>query len=227
MSEFRRPLVGVLLALCASVSSASRSIVPPAFNAEMMQTNHDQDNHRMALAFWLSTEMFRNSLAGQMKPDEIQRFVAVLKGYAIYAVIDATLDTNGATIVSSDRARMRSSARLRLGDRAPRAAVPESELPQGVRIAVQVLKPLMVSMLGKFGDSMEFVVFNDADEHGNSLADPRGSLVVALTFDQESFAWHLPLVSLQPLRVDPATGDTFPGDFDFSPFTGNKLAPAK
>lgn len=227
MSKFTRPLVGVLLALCACVSLASRSIAPPAFNAEMMQTRHDHDNRRMALAFWLSTDMFRNSMAGRMTPDEIQRFAALLKGYAIYAILDASLDGENATIVSADRAQMRSSARLRLGDRAPRAALPESELPQGVRIAVQVLKPMMASMLGKFGDSMEFVVFNDADEHGNSLADPHGSLVAALTFDQESFAWRLPLVSLLPLRVDAATGDTFPGDFDFNPFTGNKLAPAK
>lgn len=98
-----------------------------------------------------------------------------------------------------------------------------TELPKGVRAATQVLKPLMASMLGKFGDAMEFVVFNDADEHGNSMADPRAKLLVTLSFDQESFTWRLPLVSLQPVRVDPETGDTFPGDFDFNPFTGTRL----
>ena len=225
MSDIRRPLVGALLALCASVSFASRSIVPPRFNAEMMQT-HQDDTH-FALAIWLSTEMFKNSVAGKMKPSEVQEVADALKGYAIYGLIDATLDSDEGTIVSGDHAQMRSSARLQLGDRAPRAIVPVSDLPSGVRAAVQVLKPLMASMLGKFGDSMEFVAFNDADEHGNSLADPRGNLVASLSFDKELFVWRLPLVSLRPLRIDPATGDTFPGDFDFSPFTGHKLELAK
>ena len=50
---------------------------------------------------------------------------------------------------------------------------------------------------------------------------------MTLTFDKETFTWNLPLVSVRPLRVDRATGDTFPGDDDLSPFTGNKLAVAK
>ena len=223
MVRFTRPLVATLLALCACASFASRSIAPPEFNKEMMQTSHDQDGHRVALGFWLSTQMFRNSLAGQMKPEEIERVAHFLRGYAIYAIMDASLDGEDASIVPFDRGRMRASARLRLGDRAPRAPIPESELPKGVRAATQVLKPLMTGMLGKFGDAMEFVVFDDADEHGDSMADPRARLPVTLSFDQESFTWRLPLVSLQPVRVDPETGDTFPSDFDFNPFTGTRL----
>jgi hypothetical protein len=227
MLEFRRPLVGVLLALCASASVASRSIAPPGFDDEMSQTH--QDNAHLSMALWLSTAMFKRSVAGDMKPADVKMVVDALKGYAIFGILDVTLDGTQAAVNSADRATLRSSARLQLGARAPRAIVREADLPPGVRAAVQVFKPMMASMLGKFGDSMEFVVFNDADEHGNSLADPRGSLVASLSFDKESFAWRCrwSACGLQPLRSDPATGDTFPGDFDFSPFTGNKLAPVK
>ena len=225
MFEIRRPLVGALLVLCTAASFASRSIVPPSFDDEMSQTH--QDDAHLAMAMWLSTEMFKRAIADEMKPADVKMVVDSLKGYAIYAIVDATLDATQATVTSVDRARLRESARLQLGERAPRAIVREADLPTGVRAAVQAFKPMMAGMLGKFGDSMEFVVFSDTDDHGNSLADPHANLVASLSFDKEQFVWRLPLVSLQPLRVDPATGDTFPGDFDYSPFTGNKLTVQK
>ena len=225
MFDIRRPLVGALLLLCVTVSFAARGIAPPKLNAELMQSR--QDSSHFTLAMWLSAEMFRSSVAATMKPGDAQRVVDALKGYQIYGVIDATIDGEKASIIAADRAQLRASARLQLGDRAPRAAVPVAELPSSVQAAVEVLKPMMASLLGKFGDSMEFIVFKDADEHGNSIADPRSDLVTTLSFDKESFTWRLPLVSLLPLRVDAATGDTFPGDYAFSPFTGNKLAVQK
>lgn len=225
MTRIQRTLVGVLLALGVSASFAGRSIAPPSFDDETTQT-HQDDNH-LAMALWLSTEMFSQQVTATMDAASAKEVVATLKGYAIFGIVDATLDSENANVAATDRERLRASARLQLGDRAPRAIVREADLPPNVLATVAVMKPVMAGMLGKFGNSMEFVVFNDADEHGNSLADPRGHLVATLTFDKETFAWHLPLLSLQPLRVDPATGDTFPADYDFSPFTGHKLETKK
>ena len=222
MFELRRPLVGALLALCAGTALASRSIAPPSFDDETAQT-HQTDQH-LSMAMWFTTESLRNISAGlDLDPVAKKAFVASLKGYAIFGVVDVTLDGDKATVISADHAALRASARLRLGDRAPRAIVREEDLPDGVRIVAQTMRPLMAGMLGKFGDSMEFIVFSDADEHGESLADPRGGGGVTVSFDKEVFAWQLPLISLRPLRIDRATGDTFPGDYDFSPFTGHKL----
>ena len=221
MFQIRGTLVAALLVLGATTALASRSIPVPSIDDETTQT-HQDDNH-IAMAMWLSTEMFRDSVSATMAPADVKVMMDGLKGYAIYGLLDTNIDGATAAVVAADRAKLRASAQLKLGDRAPRSIVRESELPAAVLQAVHVMKPIMAGALGKVGDAMEFVVFKDADEHGNSLADPRAHLVATLTFDKETFVWRMPLVSLQPPKVDPATGDTFPGDFDFNPFTGHKL----
>lgn len=221
MTHFRRSLVGALLALCASAALASRSIAPPAVDDETTQT-HQHDTH-IAMAVWVPNEVFRDAAGADIDPKDLKALLAALKGYSIIGIVDVELTVPDGNVVSADRAKLRSSARLQLGSRPPRAIVPDSALPPTVAASAAVFKKLMGGMIGKFGDSIEFVVFRDADEHGESLADPRGSGPMTLTFDKETFTWNLPLVGTLPLRVDLATGDTFPGDFDFSPFTGHKL----
>ena len=38
--------------------------------------------------------------------------------------------------------------------------------------------------------------------------------------------YRLPLGSLFPPAVDPKTGESFPGNYHFNPFTGDKLTPS-
>jgi hypothetical protein len=37
------------------------------------------------------------------------------------------------------------------------------------------------------------------------------------------FTWRLPLPRLLPAKVDPRTGQEFPGDYLFNPYTGESL----
>ncbi len=225
MSEIRRALVGAVLALCAGSALATRSIAPPTLDDETTQT-HQEDTH-VAMAIWVPTEVFLKSAGDSLDPVDLKRFVDALEGYVIIGLIDVNITVPDGDVVPVDATGMRASARLKFGDRAARLVLREKDLPPMAAAAAQEFKKLMAGMTGKLGDSADFVVFKDADEHGRSLSDPRGSGAMTLTFDKETFTWSLPLVSVQALRVDRATGDTFPGDYDFSPFTGNRLAVAK
>lgn len=225
MSRILRPLAAALLALCASSFFASRSIAPPTLDREAVQ-RHQDDKH-MAMVMWFAPQFFEMSAAGKADPAQVRRMMAQLEGYAIFGILDVKLDTTSATVVPGDRDRMRASARLKLGDQAALIPVPDGDLPDDVRAMVRFMKPMIAGMLGQVGSAMEFVVFKDADEHGKSQMNVRAHTRAALDFDNDSFTWNLPSVSLLPTRVDPTTGDTFPGDFDYSPFTGHKLETSK
>jgi|GEM_PF-4018293 len=226
MSKVLRPLLAaVLLASCASSSFASRSIAPPTLDREAVQRH--QDDRHMAMVMWFAPQFFEMSAVGKADPVATRTMMARLEGYAIFGILDVRLDTATATVVPDDRDRMRDSARLKFGDHAPLTPVREEDQPDDVRTMVRFMKPVIGGMLGQVGDAMEFVVFKDADEHGKSQMNVHAHTRAALDFDNDSFTWNLPSVSLLPARVDPSTGDTFPGDFDYSPFTGHKLEPRK
>ena len=221
MVRSTRPLVATLLALCASASFASRSIAPPTLDREAVQ-RHQDDKH-MAMAMWFAPQFFEMSAAGKSNPAAVRMMTAKLEGYAIFGILDVQLDSGMGGVVPGDRARMRASAVLKFGDHAPLTPVREEDQPDEVRAMLRLMKPLISGMLGQVGDAMEFVVFNDADEQGKSQMNVHAHTSAALDFDNDSFSWNLPAISSLPSRVDPTTGDTFPGDFDYSPFTGRKL----
>jgi hypothetical protein len=42
-------------------------------------------------------------------------------------------------------------------------------------------------------------------------------------YDQ-TYRWRTPLGSLLPVKVDAKTGEEFPGNYSFNPYTGEKLS---
>ena len=220
MSMFRRCAVAAVLALLAPVSFAGRSIAPPAIGIEVVQMR--QDPTHVAIAHWMSKALFTDPSLG-LPPEMAKVLMQGLDGFEVFGIANAHLDPSTESITSTDRAETRASARLRLSDGSVIAALSDEDMPASVRGVRDAMSPMMGKLLGKFGETLQLVVFRVADANGHSRLDPRGAGELTLTFDAERFHWKLPLVSLLPPRVDPDTGDTFPGDYEFSPFTGHKL----
>ena len=218
-ATFLRSAAAAVLAFMAPASFAAHSIAPPRITAELMQMRPTPE--RIAISFWLSTAAFTDPAYG-ISPQQAASVTQALDGYELVGIQRARVDPTG-SITSDDRAQLRSSARLRLDDGTVIAALSDDDMPPTVRAACDAIEPMMSKLLGKFGETLQMVVFRDADEHGHSRLDARKPGALTITFGGESFHWNLPLVSLLPLRIDSSTGDTFPGDYDFSPFTGNKL----
>jgi hypothetical protein len=78
-------------------------------------------------------------------------------------------------------------------------------------------------MMGAMGQHLEILVFPSVDKAGHPIADPKsdGSLTVHL--GNIALHYRLPLGSILPPSVDPKTGESFPGNYHFNPYTGDKL----
>jgi hypothetical protein len=77
-------------------------------------------------------------------------------------------------------------------------------------------------MAGQVGQSLELVIY-PAKVDGKLVVDASQSGTLQLKLYEETFKWRLPLGSLLPAKVDAKTGESFPGNYQFNPFTGNKL----
>jgi hypothetical protein len=60
-------------------------------------------------------------------------------------------------------------------------------------------------------------------EGGKRLADPNKPGALQFSVYDQDFKWRLPLASLLPRKFDPKSNEDFPGNFDYNPFTGDKL----
>ena len=73
---------------------------------------------------------------------------------------------------------------------------------------------------------MEIMLVPATNKAGARIADATKDGSFSVHVNDLSFRYHLPLGSILPPAVDPRSGDTFPGNYHFNPFTGDKLGPA-
>jgi len=105
-----------------------------------------------------------------------------------------------------------------------------TQLSPDAKNFLDMMKPAMTNMLGQFGGGLEFVCFPAKDASGLRLMDPRKEGLLQLNYSGSVYKFRLPLGSLLPPKYDPQTGEEFPGNYIYSPFTAVKLVdspPAK
>jgi hypothetical protein len=221
MKSVRRAFAALLIA-CASHSAL-------ALNTDALMKDLNQQkmvDSNIKLAFWLPPEYFIASIPGGAAPAQQKKIQAMLDGWVLMLAADAEMGAMGG-ITSRGRAQVMASTRLKIDGGTELSPVPDSELRGDVKNLFDMFRPLFKNMLGPMGEAVEPLAFkvSKKDVQSNELATSQGRMTLRL--NGESFTWRLPLGSLLPPAVDTETGDEFPGDYRFSPYSGRPLAPKK
>ena len=148
------------------------------------------------------------------------KMLELLDHYMLFLILRAQVGGTGA-MESRPKAEMVSNARLEIDGKSVEAIPPEN-LPPAAQAMFVGIKPVLASILGKFGQGVEVMIYPSTQD-AKRLIDPLkpGSFRYVL-YDQ-AFTWRLPLASLLPVKVDAKTGTEFPGDYQFNPYTGDPL----
>jgi hypothetical protein len=175
------------------------------------------------IVWWMPQQFWVESMnANPAVPAEARtQVLAVLADYTIVAMMRAKAGALGITDPTS-KADLLKNAQVSVDGKVIEPLAPEQVSP-GAQLVLAQLKPAMASMVGQVGQNLEFVVYPAKGADGKVLLDAAkpGNFTVKL-FAQTS-SWRLPLGSLLPARTDPKTGEQFPGNYSFNPFTGSKL----
>jgi hypothetical protein len=73
------------------------------------------------------------------------------------------------------------------------------------------------------GQNMHFILFPAKDNKGKAIADATKEGSFKVIVGSEEFNFHLPLGSVMSPKYDPKTGEKFPGNYKYNPFTGTEL----
>jgi len=220
MNYIRRAFAALLLA-CASHGAL-------AVNADALIKDLNQQrsvDSNMKLAFWLPPEFFMATMPGGAAATQRKQIMTMLDGWVLILAADAELGAMG-SITPRSRADLLASTRLRIGNGSELAPVADKDLRGDLKNLCDMIKPLFKNMLGALGEAVEPIAFKvpkNVVAQSNDLATSEGRLTVSL--NGERMAWRLPLGSLLPPAIDTETGDEFPGDYRFSPYSGRPLSP--
>lgn len=216
-----------LRSLCAGAALALLLGAPASLNAGInelvRETNRNvQVGEQMTMVMWMPIQFWEESMkANAAVPEQARAQVLALMGdYTILGVARAKVGIAGISD-AQPREELLKNLVLESNGKRIEPLAPEALAP-GAQIVLAQLKPMIAQVAGPVGSSMEFVAFPaKADGKLQIDAASEGSLRVKL-YDQ-TFDWKLPLASLLQERVDPKTGEKFPGNYKFNPFTGEKL----
>lgn len=185
-----------------------------------------QDGPRLTLVWWIPNEYWEESATSSPRssPQQLKQLLALVERYVIVAVVDGELGALG-NVRTRPLAELMSAIQLIApgGTRFP--PLGEDQLSADLRTFFQVMKPMMANMLGQVGKGLEFIAFDGRGPDGGRLLDPRREESFAITYDGRRYDWRLPLGSLLPPAMDEKTGERFPGNYRFNPYTGDRLRP--
>jgi hypothetical protein len=184
----------------------------------------EQGQNSFRLVWWIPTEYWEESFRNvpTLTDDQKREFYKAVEDYMIVCVVDAEISAFG-SVMPTSRDQILDKLALSIGQGKTMKPLSDSETSSDAKNLFAMMKPIMANMFGQFGQGMEFICFNGFDAKGKKLFDPKREGFFAVIFADATYKWRLPLGSLLPPKYDPQTGEEFPGNYNYNPFTGKKL----
>ncbi len=215
--QFIRSACLVCMLLLASMGAGAVDVA--SLLKELSQQSVTGKAYKLAL--WMPPEFFALAYAN-MGANEQRQLKAMLQGYTLFFVADAQLGLM-ATPIAKPRSDIMGSTHLVLNGGQNIRPVPDAEIGRDLKLFLDTVRPVLQAQMGKVGETLEPLVFRLPKPADQLQAAGSGRVKISISGDE--FLWRLPLGSVLPPAFDPDTGDQFPGNYLFSPFTGRKLAP--
>lgn len=219
MKSLRKHAIAMLLGLCALPGAAGAASVEEIVRDTQRVTVADG---KMSMVWWIPLEFWAETVReNPVLTDEVRaEIIAMMADYTVLALLRADVTPDSMDNVQPKDALMKNT-RFDYGGKSLQP-LPEDQVSPAAAGVIAQLKPMLAEAVGQVGEAVDFIVYPAAvDEKVLVDAGLPGSVTV--TFYGESFIWRLPLASLLPPRKDKATGETFPGNYEYNPFTGKKL----
>lgn len=186
----------------------------------------DQRMGKMGMFWWTPIEFWEQSAIKQgISPGQARRQFQPLREYNVFIIGIGDLGGMGIDWQPLDVIRRNVSLR----DQAGNIYHPLENVSPQVESFVEILKPVLKSMLGQFGEGVQIVFFPVKDKMGKVLADPfrasEFSLLVAELMGPKTstYTWRLPISALLPPKYCPVGKERVEANWKYCPWHGNKL----
>lgn len=207
----------------ASVAYGEEKIDLPALIQDTQKMAQEPDD--MTMVWWMPKEFWRACFSqdSSMSKKDTDEMLATIEPYTMIAVLDGKMGSFGGITYKSE-ATVRSTTCIKDSNGRRYSALSADKVDADTKNLVQMLKPMLASMIGDMGRNMHFILFPAKGKGGVAIADATKEGSFTVVVGDKEFDYRLPLGSVLPAKHDPKTGESFPGNYHYNPFTGNKLS---
>jgi len=217
--------IAIALVLASACAALAEGLDIQKLAQDTQRYRHDKS--QVDMIWWIPSEYWQAAFKANpvITPEQQTEFIRVVDDYLVLCVLEGTIGPfGGISGTAKEQLLAKTSAVVDGHTLKPLA---DEELSNDARNFFQMMKPMFANMMGQIGQGMEFVVFKGKNEEGRKYVNPvqKGFLTVRL--GDKEFKYRLPLGCFLPPKYDPKTGEEFPGNYIYSPFTGTELQTTK
>ena len=182
----------------------------------------EKDGNHIVMVWWIPFVYWQQTFndSDKLTPEAKKQALDLLSAYNIVAVADVDLDALGALHGKSEADIAAHSNLARNGQ--PVGRLEDADLSDGMKNMMAIVRPILGNALGAFGKAMYLQVYPGVASPGDPAWERTSGRLVYGLFDH-TYKWKLPLPCTLPPKHNSVTGDVFPGDYMFDPYTGDPL----
>jgi hypothetical protein len=213
---------GIVALLLAGPTHAQGHIDLRALTQDLQKVSADPWD--LTGVFWVPERYWTLQIEtdGSVTVEEAEQILAVARSATVIGVRSGTRGAMGIPqFKSADD--LRSVVTITDAAGTSYGPIDESEVDSRLRHIVGGLKGMLVNVAGQVGEHLHFLYFPVVDKDGRRIADAATAGSFTVKVNGQEFKYRLPLPSLLPPRIDPATSERFPGNYEYNPYTGSKL----
>jgi hypothetical protein len=183
------------------------------------------EENQVSMVWWMPLEFWSETIRGNpdLNAEARSELVSMMADYTVIALMRATPGAEGLEKIQP-KAELLKNTKVEY-DGKVLTPVPDDKIAPTANLVLSQLKPVLAQAAGAVGQALEFAVYPSKVDGKPIDAGMAGRL--AVTFYGRPQNWRLPLGSVLPPKTDKATGESFPGNFEYNPFTGKKIEVAK
>lgn len=210
-----------VIAVCLA-SPAARAVDLQQFVDQIYRYQHKE--REVVMVYWLPAEYYDEALrdSPDMSDEDRKALVKTLKNYTLFAIAWVHVNSTGTQPWPRDEIAKTLDLHQNGDSFQP---IEYADMPEDLQNVVGILRPGIVKMFGDSGRGVEIFVYPNTNVDKRIL-DPREKGSLKLHVYEMDFEWKTPLPILFPPKIDPKTGESFPGTYNFNPYTGDKLPAA-
>jgi hypothetical protein len=215
-------IIGFTMLIAAGQSYGEATLDIQALIRETQKMSNSPT--QLTLVWWLPEQFWQASLAHNpnITHAESDPILKTLRPYTMIVVVDGQVGAFGGITYRSEEA-VRANVTVKDAKGQSYGPISEDAIDPSMKNLIQMLKPIVANMAGPLGQNMQFLLFPAEAKDGQPLADPTREGMLDVTVAEMDFKFRLPLGSVLPPKIDPNTEETFPGNYNYNPFTGTKL----
>jgi len=214
-------IVGFCAVILVAQPHGQEAVALPALEQETQRTS--QSPNRITSVWWMPEQLWQarlleNPALGQQQGEFV---LTLFRQYTMIAVLDGQIGPVGA-LTFKDREAVLASTTIKDARGTSYAPLAESAVDADTKVLLQMLKPLLASM-GPMGENLQFVLFPAKSADGRPIAEAVSEGFFSVIVAGTELKYKLPLASVLSPKFDSKSGERFPGNYSYNPFTGSRL----